>query len=75
MDRISIMNQSKETGGAALERPHRIAPRRPLKVQICLTPQERAQLSERAQASGFETLSAFVRARTLGPAGEGARRA
>jgi len=70
MDRISIMNQSKEPGGVALERAHRITPHRPVKVQICLTPQERAQLSERAQAFGFETLSAFVRARTLGPAGQ-----
>jgi hypothetical protein len=63
------MNQSKEPGNAVLARSHRIGPRRPVKVQVCLTPAERVRLSEQARAAGFETVSAFVRARTLGPVG------
>ena len=62
------MNQGKKIGGAVLERSHRITPHRPVKVQICLTPTERERLSEQARLAGFETVSAFVRARTLGPA-------
>jgi hypothetical protein len=57
---------TKDTCSAALERPGRITPRRPFKVQVCLSEDERVRLSEQARAAGFETLSAFVRARTLG---------
>lgn len=47
-------------------RAERIAPRRPVKIQVCLTPQERAQLCEHARAAGFDSISGYVRARTLG---------
>jgi hypothetical protein len=67
-DSIHMM-ETKLTHGAVLERPTRITPRRPVKMQVCLTPAERVRLSEQARAAGFETVSAFVRARTLGPAG------
>lgn len=44
-----------------------LAPHRPIKLQICLSPEERAQLDAQARAAGYETVAAFVRARTLGP--------
>jgi hypothetical protein len=61
------MDYDNEAGTVALTRSRRITPHRPVKVQICLTPDERAQLAERARAAGYDTVSAFVRARTLGP--------
>jgi hypothetical protein len=60
------MMDAKDTRGALEARAGHIAPRRPVKVQICLTPQERVLLSECARAAGFESVSGFVRARTLG---------
>ena len=52
--------------GALLERPQRITPHRPHKVQICLTAEERARLAEQARANGYESMSSYVRARTVG---------
>ena len=56
----------RSTVESGAPRAERITPRRPIKLQVCLTPQERTQLGEQARAAGYETLSAFVRARTLG---------
>ena len=61
------MGYSKDTASALWDRQRRITPRRPVKLQVCLTPDERVRLSEQARAAGFETVSAFVRAATLGP--------
>jgi hypothetical protein len=63
------MRHSNEVDGTLWARQHRITPRRPVKVQICLSVQERVRLSERARAGGFESISSYVRAATLG-AGE-----
>jgi hypothetical protein len=49
-----------------LERPRRITPHRPVTVQICLTMEERARLVEQARAGGYESMSSYVRACTLG---------
>ena len=57
--------------GAA--RGGRIGPPRPIKFQVCLSESERVQLSEQARAAGFETVSAFVRARALGHGPSAAR--
>lgn len=65
------MNESKETAAVSPQRPHRIAPPRSTKLQICLTADERVQLTERARAAGFDSVSSYVRAQTLGPAGQG----
>jgi hypothetical protein len=56
-DRYST-EQSPEAEAAT--RAGRIAPRRPLKIQICLTPDERVRLNEQARAAGYDTVSAFV---------------
>jgi hypothetical protein len=64
------MMNSKDMCDAMLQKPERLSSRRPVKLQICLTPDERVQLAERARAAGYDTVSAFVRARTLGPAGK-----
>jgi hypothetical protein len=50
------MMDAKDTCGAVLKRPGRITPHRSVKVQICLTPDERVCLSEQARAAGFETV-------------------
>jgi hypothetical protein len=42
-----------------------LAPRRPTKIQICLSFQERDELDARARAHGFESVAAFVRAAAL----------
>jgi hypothetical protein len=51
---------TKDKRNAVLERPGRITPRRPVKVQICLTPDERVQLTEHARADGVVAVSAFA---------------
>jgi hypothetical protein len=42
-----------------------LAPRRDIKLQICVSAQERAQLERQARASGYESVAAYVRARTV----------
>jgi hypothetical protein len=64
------MSESKEVGAAAFERSGRITPHRPLRLQICLTRDERTMLADKARKAGYETVSAYVRARTLGPAAQ-----
>ena len=54
------------TAGAMLERPRRITPHRPVKVQICLSMEERARRAEQARAGGYESMLSYVRACTLG---------
>jgi len=49
-----------------------LAPRRDIKLQVCLSAEERAQLDVQARAAGFETVAAYVRARTLGAPDVGA---
>jgi hypothetical protein len=61
------MMNSKDMRDALLQKPERITPHRPVKLQVCLSVEERRQLSEQARAAGYDTVSAFVRARTLGP--------
>jgi hypothetical protein len=61
--------ETKDKRSAASEQSRRIAPPQPIKLQVCLSAEEQARLSEQARAAGFETVSAFVRARTLGPVG------
>jgi hypothetical protein len=63
---ISIMADIEYTVGAILERPRRLTPHRPAKLQICLTTEERARLAEQARAGGYESMSSYVRACTLG---------
>lgn len=46
-------------------RPARLGPSRPTRLQICLSPDERTRLDEQARAGGFESLAAYVRARTV----------
>ena len=62
------MIDAEHRAGALLERPHgrRLTPHRPVKVQICLTAEERARLAEQARANGYESMSSYVRARTVG---------
>jgi hypothetical protein len=60
------MSDINQTTIAVLERPGRIGPRRAIKLQVCLTAQERAQLAEQARAGGYDSVSAFVRAAALG---------
>ncbi len=43
----------------------RLVPRRDIKVQVCYSADERARLEKLARAAGFETLAAYVRARTV----------
>lgn len=43
-----------------------LAPRRDIKLQVCFSPDERARLDRQARAGGYETVAAYVRARTLG---------
>jgi len=57
------MNQGTDQG---MSRPTRIGPRRPERLQICLSPEERAALDTQARAGGYESVAAYVRARTLG---------
>jgi len=40
-----------------------LTPHRPIKVQICLSPEERARLDAEARAGGFETVAAMEKAR------------
>ncbi len=42
-----------------------LAPRRDIKLQICVSAQERARLETLARAAGYETVAAYVRARTV----------
>ncbi len=48
-----------------LSRPERIGPRRPERLQIALSVEERRRLAENAQQAGYESVAAFIRARTL----------
>ncbi len=43
-----------------------VAPARGRKLQISLTPEERRALTERARAGGYDSVAAYVRARTIG---------
>ncbi len=43
-----------------------LAPRRDLKIQICLSHEERALLDACARAAGFESVAGYVRSRALG---------
>ncbi len=43
-----------------------LAPRRDIKLQVCLSADERARLETQARARGFETVAAYVRSATLG---------
>ncbi len=42
-----------------------LAPRRDIKLQVCLSAEERARLERQARAAGFESVAAFIRARTV----------
>ncbi len=43
-----------------------LTPHRPIKLQICLSAEERARLDAQARAAGYESAAAFIRARTVG---------
>ena len=43
----------------------RLSPQRQTRVQFCVSPEERDRLIEQARADGFESVSSYVRARTL----------
>jgi hypothetical protein len=43
----------------------RLSPRRDIKVQVCYSAEERARLEKLARAAGFDTIAAYVRARTV----------
>ncbi len=43
----------------------RFSPRRDIKVQVCYSAEERARLETLARAAGYDTLAAYVRARTV----------
>lgn len=43
----------------------RLVPRRDIKVQVCYSAEERARLETLARAAGYDTLAAYVRARTV----------
>jgi hypothetical protein len=61
---------TKDNRTAVLEKRRRITAHRPIKIQVCLSEDERVRLSTLARAAGHEAISAYVRARTLGPAGQ-----
>ncbi len=42
-----------------------LAPRRDIKLQVCLSADERARLDAQARAAGYESVASYVRARTL----------
>jgi len=42
-----------------------LAPHRPIRLQICLSADERARLDAQARAEGYESAAAFIRARTI----------
>ncbi len=51
--------------------PHRpgtrpLAPKRNVKLTLCVSPNERARLDALAAAGGYESVSSLIRARTLG---------
>ncbi len=66
------MNQSQPqpTVDQGMGRATRIGPRRPERLQICLSPEERVSLDQQARAGGFDSVAAYVRARTLGQQGQ-----
>jgi len=47
-------------------RTQRIGTRRPDRLQIALSADERRLLTERAREAGAESVAAFIRARTIG---------
>lgn len=49
-----------------------LTPHRPIKLQICLSTEERARLEKQARAAGFESVGAYVRARTVNAPDNGA---
>ncbi len=63
-----MANDAGESVGWTPSRPGTkpLAPRRPVKLQICLSADERVRLDAQARAAGFETVAAFIRARTVG---------
>lgn len=50
-------------------RTARLGPTRPVRLQIHVSAEERAQLDRAARAAGFESVAAYVRARTVGRPG------
>jgi len=46
-----------------------LTPRRTIKLQVCLSADERARLDERARSAGFETIASYVRSRTVPASG------
>jgi len=56
---------SRAAPAAAASRTGRIGPARPVRLQIALSVEERQRLEERAVAADFESVAAFIRARTL----------
>jgi len=63
-----MANDAGESVGWTPSRPGEkpLAPRRDIRLQICLSADERARLDAQARAEGFESVAAFVRARTIG---------
>jgi len=51
--------------------PNRLAPPRRERLQVAFSADERTRLDEQARADGYETIAAFIRARTLGVAPQG----
>lgn len=43
-----------------------LTPHRPIKLQICLSADERARLDAQARAAGYESAASYIRARTVG---------
>lgn len=62
-----MANDEGESVGWTPSRPGTkpLTPHRPVKLQVCFSPDERARLDERARAAGYESAAAFIRARTL----------
>jgi hypothetical protein len=54
-------------GDVRAARGGRLGPPRPIKLQVCLSPQERVLLCEQARAAGFDSVSSYVRALAFGP--------
>ena len=63
-----MANDAGESVGWTPSRPGTkpLTPHRPVKLQVCLSAQERARLDALARAEGYESAAAFIRARTLG---------
>jgi len=65
------MDQSQPIADQDTRQSTRIGPRRPARLQICLSPEERVSLDQQARAGGYDSVAAYVRARTVtAPAGQ-----